>query len=78
MEIAGRRVFIDRMPVAEIILLEIADQTDNIMKDSFSTGSLHQQVFGAEHFRHFRQDAGASCCDYKIRDLPGQGIGGDP
>ncbi len=75
--VTRRWVLVDRLVMGNEVLLEVIDHRNQLAKSFFVTTVVHQQLLGAEHFRHFGQHRGAAVRNHVVRETPQHRVGGN-
>ena len=75
--VARRRILVNRLVMGDKVLLEIIDHRHQLAEGLFVATVAHQQLLGAEHFRHFGQDGGAAVGNQIIREAAQHRVSGN-
>ena len=73
--IPGRGIFVYRLVVALKVVFKVIDQRYGLFKQCLVFAAVHQQNFGAKHFRYFCQDRGSPHGDQFVRKSAHCGVG---
>ena len=64
--ITRRGVFVNRLVVSNKVLLKVIDHGHQLVEGRFVAAVAHQQLFSAEHLRHFGQHGSAAVGDHIV------------
>ena len=75
--VARRWVLVDRLVVGNEVLLEVINHGDQLAERFFIAAVVHQQLLGAEHFRHFGQHCSSAVSNHVVGETAQHRVGGN-
>ena len=70
-------ILVNRLVVSNKVLLKVIDHGNQLAKRFFVTAVVHQQLLGAEHFRHFGQHGGTAVGNHVVGKTAQHRVGGN-